>query len=70
MRHTKSKAQRGLETRRIVYTNRRHPHSRHQELKVAVPSGTTVDMDYAAAIVAIRTPLLLADVKIVRIEDD
>lgn len=70
MKRTKSKAQRGLVTRRIVYTNRKRPHDRHQELKVDVRTGTIIDLDYAAGIVAVRTPLPLADVKIIRIETD
>jgi len=70
MKHTKSKAQRGLVTRRIVYANRRRPHDRHQELKVDVRSGTIIDMDYTAGLVAVRTPLHLADVKIIEIEAD
>jgi hypothetical protein len=70
MKHTKSKAWRGLVTRRIVYANHKSPHARHQELKVDVRSGTIIDMEYAAALVAVRTPLPLADIKIVRIEVD
>lgn len=68
MKHTKSKARRGLVTRRIVYASHRSPHARHQELKVDIRSGTIVDMEYAAALVAARTPLPLADIKIVKIE--
>lgn len=48
MKHTK--AQRGLVTRRIVYASHQRPHARHQELKVDVRSGTTMDMEYAAAL--------------------
>ncbi len=70
MKHTKSKAQRGLVTRRIVYADYRRPHARHQELKVDVRSGTLIDVEYAAALVAVRTPLPLADIKIVSIEAD
>lgn len=33
-----------------------------------VRSGTIIDMEFAAALVAVRTPLPLADIKIVRIE--
>ncbi|MGH3915245.1 MAG: hypothetical protein ACRDTC_17835 [Pseudonocardiaceae bacterium] len=68
MKHMKSKVQRGLVTQRIVYANRKLPHAGHQELKVDVRSGTVIDEDYATALVAVRTPLNLADVKIVRIE--
>ncbi|MGH4012770.1 MAG: hypothetical protein ACRDSL_02290 [Pseudonocardiaceae bacterium] len=70
MKQTKSKAQRGLVTRRIVYANRRRPHDRPHELKVDVRSGTVIDLDYATGLVAVRTPLLLADVKIISIETD
>lgn len=66
--HTKSKAQRGLVTHRIVYAHRHRPHARHQVLKVDVRNGTVIDVDYAAALVAVRTPLSLADITIVRIE--
>ena len=68
MKHTKSKTRRGLVTRRIVYASHQRPHARHQELKVDVRSGTIIDMEYAAALVAVRTSLPLADIKIVRIE--
>lgn len=67
-RRIKSKAQRGLETQRIVYASRSRPHIRNQELKVDVRRGTVIDMDYAAALVAVRTPLSLDEVRIVRIE--
>jgi hypothetical protein len=70
MKHTRSKVQRGLVTRRIVYANRKRPRDRNQELKVDIRNGTVLDMDYAAALVAVRTPLLLADVKIIKIEAD
>ncbi|MBV9143550.1 MAG: hypothetical protein JO115_21995 [Pseudonocardiales bacterium] len=69
MKQTKSKAQRGLVTRRIVYASRQRPNARHQVLKVDVRSGTVMDMDFAAALVAVRTPLSLADIKFVRIEE-
>lgn len=69
MKQTKSKAQRGLVTRRIVYASRLRPNARHQVLKVDVRSGTVMDMDFAAALVAVRTPLSLADIEIVRIEE-
>ncbi|MGH3830918.1 MAG: hypothetical protein ACRDRS_10800 [Pseudonocardiaceae bacterium] len=68
MKHTKSKARKGLVTRRIVYSSHQSPHTRHQELKVNVRSGTIIDMEYAAALVAVRIPLPLADIKIVSIE--
>lgn len=68
MKHIKSKAQRGLVTQRIVYANNKQSHAPHQELKVDVRSGTIIDEDYATALVAVRTPLNLADVRIIRIE--
>jgi hypothetical protein len=46
------------------------PHARHQVLKVDVRSGTVIDADYAAALVAVRTPLPLAEVRIVKIMED
>ncbi|MGH3915208.1 MAG: hypothetical protein ACRDTC_17650, partial [Pseudonocardiaceae bacterium] len=60
MKRHKSKASRGLETRRIVYGNRRRPHDKPQELKVDVHCGEVIDDDYAAAMVAARTTLSLA----------
>jgi hypothetical protein len=69
VKHTKSKAQRGLVTRRILYRNRRRPHDRNQELTVDVRRGEVIDDDYAAAMVACRTSLALADVGIIRIAD-
>lgn len=62
----KSKAQRGLVTFRIIYANRRHPHARNQELKVDLRRGTVLDTDYAVGLVALRTPLALEDIRIVR----
>ncbi|MGH3943168.1 MAG: hypothetical protein ACRDTG_32000 [Pseudonocardiaceae bacterium] len=66
-RRLKSKAARGLETRRIVYGNHRRPHDQPQELKVDVRRGEVIDDDHAAAMVAVRTTLPLADVRIVKI---
>lgn len=67
MKRPKSKESRGLETRRIVYGNRQRPHDKPQELKVDVRRGDVIDDDYAAAMVAARTTLPLADVRIVRV---
>ena len=67
-RRTKSKAQRGLVTHRIVYASRKYPHARHQELKVDVRRGTVIDVDHATGLVAVRTTLPLDEVRIVRIE--
>lgn len=54
-------------TRRIVYQNRQRPHDRPPELKVDVRRGETIDDDYAAAMVAVRTSVRLEDVKIVKV---
>lgn len=66
-RRQKSKEARGLETRRIVYGDRRRPHDKPQELRVDVRRGEVIDNDHAAGIVAVRTTLPLAEVRIVRI---
>ncbi|MGQ0774123.1 MAG: hypothetical protein ACT4NY_06855 [Pseudonocardiales bacterium] len=67
-RRIKSKAQRGLVTHRIVYASRKNPHIRNQELKVDVRRGTIIDVDHATGLVAVRTPLPLNEIMIVRIE--
>lgn len=67
-KRTKSKAQRGLVTQRIVYASHTRPHARNQELKVDVQRGTVIDRDHAVRLVAVRTPLLLDEIRIVRIE--
>lgn len=66
-RRPKSKADRGLETRTIVYGDRRRPHAQHQELKVDVRHGEVIDDDYAAAMVAARTTTPLADVRVIKV---
>lgn len=63
----KSKEARDLETRCIVYGDRSRPDARHQELKVDVRCCEEIDKDHAAAMVAVRTTLALADVKIIKI---
>ncbi len=67
MKHTKSKKARGLTTGTITYKSSKHPHERCRELKVDVPHGETIDASYAAAMVAVRTGMPLADVNIVEI---
>ena len=67
-KRTKSKAQRGLVTYRIVYASRRYPHAQNQEIKVDIRRGTVIDVDYAEGLVAVRTPLPLDQIRIVRIE--
>jgi len=67
-KRTKSKTQRGVVTQRIVYASRKYPHARNQEITVDVRRGTVIDPDYAVGLVAVRTPLPLDEVRIVRIE--
>ena len=69
MKHTKSRADRGLVTRRIVYKDRKRPHDRPRELKVDVPRREVIDTDYATAMVAVRTTMPLADIKIVKVAE-
>ncbi|MGH3925375.1 MAG: hypothetical protein ACRDTT_21380 [Pseudonocardiaceae bacterium] len=57
MKHTESKEARGLVTQFIVYASRKYPHAQNQELKVDLRRGTIIDLDYAAALVAVRTSL-------------
>lgn len=67
MKRPRSKVSRSLETRRIVYGNHRRPHEKPQELKVDVRRGEVIDDDHAAAMVAVRTTVPLADIRIVKI---
>ena len=67
MKHARSKIGRGLVTRRIVYQNHQRPHTRPQEVTVDVRLEETIDDDYAAAMVAVRTSLPLAHVKIIKV---
>ena len=67
MKRTKSKAARGLVTRTIIYRDRRRPHSHDQQLNVDIRSDEVIDLDYAAAMVAVRTALPLTDVHIIKI---
>lgn len=69
MKHTRSKRKRGLVTRRIVYRNRRRPDARPQEMKVDIRPDESVDADYAAAMVAVRTGTPLADVTIIEVRE-
>jgi len=66
-RRPKSKEQKGLVTVLIVYASHQRPHARHQELKVDVRRGTVIDTDHATGLVAVRTTMPLADVKIIKI---
>ena len=63
----KSKKRRGLVARRITYTSTKRPHDRHRELMVDVPRGEMMDADYAAAMVAVRTGMPLAEVTIITV---
>lgn len=65
--NTKSKMSKGLEAQIIIYGNRRYPHTRHQQLKVDIRCGEMIDNDYAAAIVAARIGLALADVVVIKV---
>jgi hypothetical protein len=69
VKHTarKSKKNRGLVARRITYTSTKRPHDRHRELIVGIPPGEVMDADYAAAMVAVRTGMPLAEVTIITI---
>jgi hypothetical protein len=58
---------RGLVARSITYTSTQRPHDRPRELTVDIPHGEVMDTDYAAAIVAVRTGIPLAEVTIVTI---
>lgn len=69
MRNRKSKASRGLVTKSIVYASHARPHVRPLSVKVDVRHGETLDEDQAAAMVAVRTPTPLADVRIIRVVD-
>ncbi|MGH3974698.1 MAG: hypothetical protein ACRDS9_15410 [Pseudonocardiaceae bacterium] len=63
----KRKKRVGLTVRSIVYKSSKYPHGRVQELKVTVPRGEIIDASYAAAMVAVRTGMPLAEVNIIKI---
>jgi hypothetical protein len=62
-----SRKSRGLTARNITYASTKRPHDRPRELIVDVPHGEIMDADYAAAMVAVRTGMPLAEVTIVTI---
>jgi hypothetical protein len=62
-----SKKSRGPTTRSIMYTSTKRPHDRLRKLIVEIPHGEAMDADYAAAMVAVRTGMFLAEVTIVTI---
>jgi hypothetical protein len=68
MTRQKSKAERGLVTQRIVYASSKYPHARNQAIKVDFRRGTIIDTHYAVGLVALRTPLQLEEIRIIRIE--
>ena len=57
----------GVVARRIAYRNTQRPRDRPEELTVNVPHGEVIDTGYAAAVVAVRTGMPLAEVTIVTI---
>jgi hypothetical protein len=66
-RHTRSKASRGIVTRTIRYQDRRNPPGRPQTLKVDLRRGEHLDAEYAAALVAARAGVPLAQVTVLEI---
>lgn len=56
-----------LIARSITYRSTQRPHDRPEELTVNVPYGEAIDTGYAAAVVAVRTGMSLAEVTIVTI---
>ncbi len=71
MKHTarKSKKNSGLVARRISYTSTKRPHDQPRELIVKFPHREVMDADYAAAMVAARRGMPLAEVAIVTIAE-
>jgi hypothetical protein len=67
VKRTKSKANSALVTRRIIYADHQRLRDRPQELKVDVRRGEHIDLDYAAAMVAVRTSVPLKNVKVIQI---
>ena len=57
----------GVVARRIAYRSTQRPRDRPEELTVNVPHGEVIDIGYAAAVVAVRTGMPLAEVTIVTI---
>lgn len=66
-RHTRSKASRGIVTKAIRYQDRRNPPGRPQTLKVDVRHGEHIDEEHAAAMVAARAGVPLAQVKVIEV---
>ena len=63
----KSKSARGLVTNVIQYRDRRYPHHPVQRLTVDVRRGDSIEDQQAAAMVAVRTGMPLAQVKIIKV---
>lgn len=51
----------------ITYTSTQRPHDRPRELTVSMTPGEVMDTGYAAAMVAVRTGMPLAEVSILTI---
>ena len=66
---TRSKKNRGLVTRTIVYRHRRHPAGKPQQITIDVRRDEQIDTGHAAAIVALRTGTPLTDVIIIHIRE-
>ena len=63
----KNKATQGFVSSTIYYRDSRCVNSRDRALKVDVRRGETIDEQYAAALVAVRTGLPLGQVRIMEI---
>jgi hypothetical protein len=63
----KSKAARGLVTNIIQYQDSRYPHQPLQTLTVDVRQGENIEDQQAAAMVAVRAGVPLAQVKIMKV---
>lgn len=64
-----SKEVRGLVTKVIFYRDLRHPQAKPCSLRVDIRGDVVMSDDHAAGIVAVRTPVPLASVSIVRVVD-
>jgi hypothetical protein len=62
-----TRRRRRLVAKSITYTSTQRPHDRPRELTVNITPGEVMDTGYAAAIVAVRTGMPLAEVSILTI---
>jgi len=69
VKHTKSKKNRGLTTKVIVYRDRRYPDGRPRNLKVDVRQDDVLDNDHVSPMVAVRTGTPLPQVQILKIRE-